>query len=79
MDTMLEQKQKEKNTMTEFDREFFRELRDDFRRDLYRTMDDEHRRGLNTNPYYGWTEREIINHEASLNVDPEPSQTEDEE
>ena len=57
--------------MTEFDREFLRELRDDFRRDLYRTMDDEHRRGLNTNPHYGWTRQEIENYEASLNTDSE--------
>ena len=55
--------------MTEFDREFFRELREDFRRDLYRTMDDEHRRRLNPNPYYGWTREEIEHHEASLNAD----------
>ena len=55
--------------MTEFDREFLRELREDFRRDLYRTMDDEHRRGLNTNPNYGWTRAEIDHYEASLNAD----------
>lgn len=55
--------------MTEFDREFFRELREDHYRELRQTMDDEHRRGLNPTPYYGWTRQEIEHHEASLNAD----------
>jgi len=65
--------------MTEFDREYIREMQQEHRRDLRETLDREHRQGLNNNPYYGWNEREILNYEASFEVDPEPQQIEDEE
>jgi len=55
--------------MTEFDREYMRERREDYYRDLRQTLDDEHRRGLNSDPFYGWTQREIDNYNASLNAD----------
>jgi len=55
--------------MTEFDREYMRERREDYYRDLRQTIDDEHRRGLNPDPFYGWTQREIDNYNASLEVD----------
>ena len=66
--------------MTEFDRQYVQEMRQEYYRDLRETLDREHRQGLNTNPYYGWTQQEIDNYEASLNADiEEPRQTEDEE
>lgn len=65
--------------MTELDREYLREIRADHYRELRETVDREHRKGLNTNPYYGWTQQEIDNYEASLNADPEPIKVEDEE
>lgn len=46
-------------SLSQSDREFLRELRQDFQRDLYETMDREALAGLNTNPYYGMTQREI--------------------
>ncbi len=58
--------------MTEFDRAYMQERREEHYRELRETLDDEHRRGLNRNPYYGWTRTEIENYEASLNADPEP-------
>jgi hypothetical protein len=58
--------------MTEFDRAYMQERREEHYRELRQTLDDEHRRGLNRNPYYGWTRQEIEQHEASLNADPEP-------
>lgn len=58
--------------MTEFDRAYMQERREEHYRELRQTLDDEHRRGLNSNPYYGWTRAEIERHEASLNADPEP-------
>ena len=58
--------------MTEFDRAYMQERREEHYRELRQTLDDEHRRGLNRNPYYGWTRGEIGRHEASLNADVEP-------
>ncbi len=63
--------------MTEFDREYMAERRADHYRDLRKTMDDEHRRGLNADPFYGWTQREIDNYNASLNADRECEATEE--
>jgi hypothetical protein len=65
--------------MTEFDREYVKEMREEHYRELRETLDREHRQGLNNNPYYGWTQQEIDNYEASFEVDKEPRQTEDEE
>jgi hypothetical protein len=65
--------------MTEFDREYMAERRADYYRDLYQTLDDEHRRGLNNDPFYGWTQREIDNYNASLNADREDEQEPEEQ
>jgi len=46
-----------------------RERREEYYRDLRQTLDDENRRGLNSDPFYGWTQREIDNYNASLNAD----------
>lgn len=63
--------------LSEFDKEFLRELRADFQRDLYETLDREHAKGLNTNPHYGMTQWEIDQERASLECDPKvPKQEE---
>jgi hypothetical protein len=64
-------------SLSKFDQEFLRELRADFQRDLHETLDKEHAKGLNTNPHYGMTQREIDHELASLDYDPkEPEQEE---
>lgn len=50
--------------LSEFDREFLRELRADFQRELSQTLDREHAKGLNSNPHYGMTQGEIDNERA---------------
>jgi hypothetical protein len=65
--------------MTEFDRAYMQERREEHNRELRQTLDDEHRRGLNPNPHYHWTREEIERYEASLNADAEPRAVELEE
>jgi len=62
--------------MTEFDREYMTEICEEHYRELRQTIDNEHRRGLNSNPFYGWTQQEIDSYQASLNAD-KPTETEE--
>jgi len=55
--------------MTEFDKEYMAERRSDYYRDLHQTLDEENCRGLNNDPFYGWTQSEIENYKASLEAD----------
>ena len=52
--------------MTDYDRAFIAELKSDFARDLYTRVAEEHRNGLNTNPHYGMSAREILVEESGL-------------
>jgi hypothetical protein len=55
--------------MTQADKEYLAETRRDHDNDLARTLEKEARRGLNKNPDFGKTQREIDNDRASLECD----------
>ena len=58
--------------MNDTDREYIAERNREYRRDITETLPREHARGLNSNPHFGMTQREI-DHERAVMAGPHDS------